>query len=301
MNGIPRNRLARLVDSSTFTAVIVGVILLNALVLALGTYESIDERFGPTLHLINDLCFGVFVVELLLRILSYGSRPWNFFRSGWNIFDFIVIGSVFIPGVRENATLLRLARLARLMRVVRLLPDLRVLLLGVWRSVPPLLSVAGITAAILFVYGMIGWLMFADALPKEWGNIGKAMLTLFVMLTLENFPNYMYQGMEVHPWSWVYFVSFILIAAFIVLNVLIGIVLNSMEEAREAERRKRVRDRHPERGGPLVDLDASAPVVERIALLRSALDELEVELSAGRIADQPVGDDRPSSPAVVQT
>ena len=281
MNGIPRNRLALLVDSSTFTAVIVGVILLNALVLALGTYESIDERYGSTLHHVSDLCFVIFVVELALRILSYGLRPWNFFRSGWNVFDFVVIGSVFIPGVRENATLLRLARLARLMRVVRLLPDLRVLLLGVWRSVPPLLSVAGITAAILFVYGMIGWLMFADAIPEHWGNIGRAMLTLFVMLTLENFPNYMYEGMDVHPWSWLYFVSFILVAAFIVLNVLIGIVLNSMEEAREAERRKAVRERHPERGGPLVDLDASAPVVERIGLLRAALDELEVELSAG--------------------
>ena len=285
MTVIHRNQLARLVDSSGFTAFIVGVILLNALVLALGTYETIDGRFGPTLHLINDLCFVVFVVELLLRILSYGRQPWNFFRSGWNIFDFIVIGSVFVPGVRENATLLRMARLARLMRVVRLLPDLRVLLLGVWRSVPPLLSVAGITAALLFVYGMVGWLMFADALPEHWGNIGRAMLTLFVMLTLENFPNYMYEGMEVHPWSWIYFVSFILIAAFVVLNVLIGIVLNSMEEAREAERRKSVQDKHPERAGPVVDLDASAPVVERIALLRSALDELELELSAGSVTE----------------
>jgi voltage-gated sodium channel len=287
MNAVHRNRLAGFVDSSGFTAFIVGVILVNAFVLALGTYETLDDRFGPTLHLINDLCFVVFVVELLLRILSYGRQPWNFFSSGWNIFDFIVIGSVFIPGVRENATLLRMARLARLMRVVRLLPDLRVLLLGVWRSVPPLLSVAGITAAILFVYGMIGWLMFADALPKEWGNIGRAMLTLFVMLTLENFPNYMYQGMDVHPWSWIYFVSFILIAAFVVLNVLIGIVLNSMEEAREADRRASVQQKHPERSGPVVDLDASAPVVERIALLRSALDELELELAAGSSVDAP--------------
>ena len=293
MNSIPRNRLAGFVDSSGFTGFIVGVILLNALVLGLGTYETLGERYGSTLGRISDLCFVIFVVELVLRVLSYGWRPWNFFRSGWNIFDFVVIGSVFIPGVRENATLLRLARLARLMRVVRLLPDLRVLLLGVWRSVPPLLSVAGITAAILFIYGMVGWLMFADELPKEWGNIGRAMLTLFVMLTLENFPNYMYQGMDVHPWSWIYFVSFILIAAFVVLNVLIGIVLNSMEEAREAERRASVRDAHPERTGPTVDLAASAPVVERIAMLRSALDELEVELAAGSVT--------PSSPSAPGT
>ena len=107
------------------------------------------------------------------------------------------------------------------------------------------------------------------------------MLTLFVMLTLENFPTYMDAGMDVHPWSWVYFVSFIMIAAFVVINVLIGIVLNSMEEAREAERRNAVRDRLGAERPSVVDPDASAPVVERIAILRAALDELEAELSAG--------------------
>ena len=107
------------------------------------------------------------------------------------------------------------------------------------------------------------------------------MLTLFVMLTLENFPTYMDAGMEVHPWSWVYFVSFILIAAFVVINVLIGIVLNSMEEAREAEKRRAVRERLGSAPGT-VDPDASAPVVERITILRAALDELEAELSGAR-------------------
>lgn len=291
VSAAPRNRLAGLVDSAPFTAAIVAVIVVNAVVLGLGTYDGVDERFGDQLVLVNSLCLAIFVVELVLRIASYGRRPWNFFRDGWNVFDFVVIGGAFLPGVRENATLLRLARLGRIVRVVRLLPELRVLLLGVWRSVPPLLSIAAVTGMILFVYGMIGWILFADELPQHWGDIGRAMLTLFVMLTLENFPTYMDQGMEVHPWSWLYFVSFVLVAAFVVLNVLIGIVLNSMEEAREAERRKAVLDRHPERGGPLVDLDASAPVVERIALLRAALDELEVELSAGRTID-------PSRPSV---
>jgi voltage-gated sodium channel len=283
VTAVPRNRLALIVDSAPFTVTIVGVIIVNAIVLGLDTYEGIDERWGDELALVNAICLGVFVCELILRVASYGRRPWNFLRDGWNVFDLVVIGGAFLPGVRENATLLRLARLGRIVRVVRLLPELRVLLLGVWRSVPPLLSIGVVTGMILFVYGMVGWILFAEELPDEWGNIGRAMLTLFVMLTLENFPVYMDHGMDVHPWSWVYFVSFVLVAAFVVLNLLIGIVLNSMEEAREAERRQAVRDRHGVRGQPstLVDVEAHAPVVERIALLRAALDELETELSTG--------------------
>jgi voltage-gated sodium channel len=120
---------------------------------------------------------------------------------------------------------------------------------------------------------MVGWLLFGDELPERWGNIGAAMLTLVILLTLENFPIYLEQGMEVHPWAWVYFVSFALVTAFILLNVLIGIVLNSMEEARELERRRRLAI---EGGGAGI---APAPVLERIQILRAALKELEDELA----------------------
>ena len=278
------DRLARIVAAHWFTTTILAVIVVNAVVLGLETYQGVDDRYGEALSVVNDVCFVIFVIELLLRIGAYGRRPWEFFRDGWNIFDFVVIGVAFLPGVRESSTLLRLARLARVVRIVRLFPDLRVLLAGVWRSVPPLFAIALATGMLLFVYGMVGWTLFADELPDDWGNIGRAMLTLFVMLTLENFPTYMDAGMEVHPWSWVYFVSFILIAAFVVINVLIGIVLNSMEEAREAEKRRAVRERLGSAPGTVdpVDPDASAPVVERITILRAALDELEAELSGAR-------------------
>jgi voltage-gated sodium channel len=275
------DRLARVVSAQWFTTTILAVIVVNAVVLGLDTYSGVAGRYGDLLDLVNGLCFAVFVVELAMRIGAFGRRPWLFFREGWNVFDFVVIAVAFVPGVRSSSTLLRLARLARVLRIVRLFPDLRVLLAGVWRSVPPLFAIGLATAMLLFVYGMVGWTLFAEELPQDWGNIGRAMLTLFVMLTLENFPTYMDAGMEVHPWSWVYFVSFILIAAFVVINVLIGIVLNSMEEAREAERRKAVRERLGADRPSAVDPDASAPVVERIAILRAALDELEAELSVG--------------------
>jgi voltage-gated sodium channel len=276
-----RNALARLVDSPTFTTFIVVTIAVNAAVLGLQTYDGIEERWGDVLFAINGVCLAIFIVELAIRMASYWPRPLAFFRNGWNVFDFVVILAVFIPGIRENSTMLRLLRLLRVIRIVRLLPDLRVLLLGIWRSIPPLASIGAVTAMILFVYGMVGWIWFGDELPDEWGNIGRAMLTLFVMLTLENFPQYMDAAMEVEPWAWIYFVSFILVAAFIILNVLIGVVLNSMEEAREIDRRDALRARHGVTRPSPVDPEAHAPVAERIAILRDALDELELELALG--------------------
>ena len=275
------NPLRRFVDSPAFIGSVVAVILANAVVLGLQTYPALDGRHGETLDLLNAIFLAFFVVEILLRVAAYLPRPWEFFRSGWNVFDFVVVGLAFAPGLRENATVLRLARLARIVRVVHLLPDVRILITGVLRSLPPLGSMAILTTLILFVYGMIGWQLFGADLPEQWGTIGQAMLTLFVMLTLENLPASLEAGMDVHPWSWVYFVTFVLVAAFVVLNVLIGIVLNSMEEARELERRKRI---VPGEGG-IFDV-APAPVVERIAILRAALDELEHELAgAGRQRD----------------
>jgi voltage-gated sodium channel len=281
-----RNVLARVVDSPTFTTVVVTTIAVNAAVLGLQTYQGIEDRWGDWLFAINGVCLGIFLVELAVRMASYWPRPLAFFRNGWNVFDFVVILAVFVPGIRENSTLLRLLRLLRVVRIVRLLPDLRILLLGVWRSVPPLASIGAVTAMILFVYGMVGWIWFGDELPDQWGNIGRAMLTLFVMLTLENFPIYMDAAMEVEPWAWVYFVSFILVAAFIVLNVLIGVVLNSMEEARELDRRAALRERYGVTRPSPVDPEAHAPVAERIAILRSALDELELELAIGPTGDR---------------
>ena len=271
--------LRRIVDSPLFTTGVLLVIVANAVVLGLQTYPRLVREDGDTLNLLNEIFLGIFVVEIALRVSAYGRRPQDFFRDGWNVFDFLVIAAAFMPGVRESSTLLRIARLMRVVRVVRVFPDLRLLVTAVVRSLPPLGSMVVLTTLILFVYGMVGWLLFADELPQDWGNIGEAMLSLFVMLTLEDFPRYMERAMEVERWSWIFFVSFIMVAAFIVINVLIGIVLNSMEEAREIERRRAL--------GADVDLGdvQLAPVAERIAILRAALDELEDELAGSNKRD----------------
>ncbi len=270
---------ARIVESDAFTYFIAAVIVANAAVLGLETYDEVDRDAGTLLDALNDVFLGIFVVELLMRFASHGRRPQDFFRSGWNVFDLVVVGAAFVPGLSKNSTLLRLARLARVVRVVRLLPDVRILLVAMVRSIPPLLSLAVLAALVLYVYAMVGWMLFGDEDPEAWGDIGQAFLTMFVLLTLEDFPDKLERGMEIEPLSWIFFVSFALLAAFILLNVLIGVVLNSMEEARSIEleqERDALEKLRAEPGGeePLRD----TVLEERVVALKVALEELEREL-----------------------
>ncbi len=260
-------RLARLVDSDAFNLVIAGVIVANAVVLGLETFPAVMSSYGDTLIAANNVCYAIFVVELVLRFASYGRRPQDFFKSGWNIFDLIIIGGVWIPGVRENATLLRILRLARIARLLRFLPDARVLIATVVRSLPPLGSIVILTFLILFLYGMVGWALFGEALPESWGTITRAMLTLFVLLTLENFPTYLEEALAVTPWATVYFVSYVLVAAFVIFNLLIGIIISSMESAREREALREAKES-----------GITGDAVARIHDIREALDALEMDV-----------------------
>lgn len=257
-------RLATVVQSEPFELLICAVIAANAVTLGLGTFPGLAD--SAILAGLNAAFYAVFVVELVMRIAACGGNPWRFFTSGWNVFDFLTVTAALIPGVGASAQALRLVRLARIVRVVRFLPDARVLLNGVWRSLPPLGSILVLTGLLVFVYGMLGWSLFGTALQQSWGSVGTAMLTLFVLLTTENFPTYLSEAMAVSPWAVPFFVSYILLAAFIVFNLLIGIIIGSLEQARDAERRGVME-------APQLE------VVARMDDLRDALDKLESDLA----------------------
>jgi voltage-gated sodium channel len=278
---IRRARIAaacgRVVESSWFDPLMLSIIAVNAVTLGLETYDSIDAAIGEWLHLANGVILGLFVVELLLRMAAFADHPRDFFRSGWNVFDFVVIGASFVPGVRENATLLRLVRLLRIVRAVRLLPDLRVLTVAVGRSVPGVASLAAITLLLVYVYGMIGWVIFHDHDPANFEDIGQSMVTMFVLLTLENLPVYIARGQELSNWTLLFYVSYVLVASFLIFNLFIGIVINSMEEARAIELHRAERELLNDDTAD--DEHAHAVVLEeRLRALRAAVDELEQEV-----------------------
>ncbi len=269
----------RIVDARWFDPLILAVIFVNAVTLGLETYDSIAREIGDELRTANAVMLGVFVVELLLRFGAAGFDPRQFFRSGWNVFDFVVIAASFVPGVRENAMLLRLVRLARIVRAVRLLPDLRVLTVAVGRSIPGVASLAVITLLLVYVYGMVGWAIFDEHDPANFGNVGQSMVTMFVLLTLENLPTYIEKGQELSDWTLMFYVSYVLVASFLIFNLFIGIVINSMEEARAIELHRAERE--------LLDEDhanderAHAVVLrERLHHLKDAVEDLERELEA---------------------
>ena len=268
-------RLAQLVDSGRFNAVISAVIVANAIVLGLETYPGVMADYERLLVTLNTLFYGIFVVELVLRFASYGRRPQDFFRSGWNVFDLVVIGAAALPVVREQTQLLRVLRLARIVRLLRFLPDAQLLILTVVKAIPSVFSMVVLTFVLMFVYGMTGWAMFGEALPETWGTIGQAMQTLFIMLTLENFPTYLTEAQAVSSFATAFFISYIVLAAFIVFNLLIGIVITSMEKARQQEARDH----------PLADSDVLARISEMRATLRLIEDEMTRRSAADRSVD----------------
>ncbi len=260
--------LARLVDSDRFQLFISGVIVANAIVLGMETYISTDSPTFTLLMRLNDAFYIVFLIELILRMVSYFPKPWNFFRSGWNVFDFVVIGAALIPAVRAQAEVIRLLRLARIVRLLRFLPDARVLISTLSKALPSVFSMIVLVILILFVYGMVGYVLFGEELPQQWGNIGTAMMTLFILLTLENFPTYLEEAQTVSPFATIFFLSYVLIAAFVVLNLVLGIVVGAMEEAREEEKARQRKEEH----------SVHASLVELVVGLRTQLDLMEQEL-----------------------
>jgi len=262
-------RFQRIADSERFQNAIVAVILLNAVVLAVETFGGAMDRYADPLQAVNYAFTAVFVVELAIRILAYGSRPQRFFRSGWNLFDFVIIAALFVPGVRENAALLRILRLLRVARLLKSLPDVRVLLRGAARAIRPATGLGIITVLLVFLYGMIGWTLFADVDPANWGNIGLASLTLFSILTLEGWNSLFATVFEARPFAAIlFFLSFILVGTFVVLNLLLGIMIGSLEEVREEERIRA--------GGDTADIEG------RIRALREALEAVEHSLRVDR-------------------
>jgi voltage-gated sodium channel len=256
--------LARLMYGNVFEFVVLAVIIANAAALAALTFDDLDPHVAEVAHAIDQFAIYFYASELALRIVSYGRKPWMFFVNPWNVFDFLVVG--LIPFLNDGTVIFRLVRLLRLLRIFRFLPEARILMLSMVKSVAPLANLAVLIGFLMFIYAMAGVYLFGADLPDRWGNIGLAMLTLTVMLTLENFPDSFLGALEVSPFALLYFLSYMFFIVFTVLNVLIGIVINAMDQARE----------EVAKAPDVVGDPASSPHDDEIEALRRRIADLEV-------------------------
>lgn len=227
-----RNRLQSIVESPVFQWSVMGLILVNAVVLGFETSAALVASHGGLFSAANSIIVSLFVVELALRLASYWPRPGKFFLSGWNVFDFIVVALSLLPAVGPFATMARLARILRVVRLVSVSPELRLIVETTLRSIPSIGNVFMLLALLVYVYGVIGVHYFAETAPDHFGHLGLACLSLFQVLTGEAWPDIQQATLSTHPWSWAYFMTFILFAVFIGVNLFIAVIINKLEEVR---------------------------------------------------------------------
>ncbi|MEV0173910.1 ion transporter [Streptomyces sp. NPDC050803] len=265
-------------EARWFAVAVLVLILGNAALLGAETYQGLAEEWRQGLRVAEQVCLVAFTVEIVVRVCAHADRPREFFRDPWNLFDLAVVVCAFLPLVRENTTVLRLLRLARVLRTARFLPQLRIVMVAVARSLPGTVSFLLVGALLLYVYAMVGWLFFGGHDPEQYGSIGRAVLTLFLLMTLDGLGEAVHAGLEISRWSLLYYVSYVLIASFVLVNVLIGVVISSLEEARELERERADERRPPEPLAVADGCDHGRELRARIAAARSALDDLEAGL-----------------------
>jgi voltage-gated sodium channel len=222
-----RIALSAWVESPRVQGVIIGVIIFNAIILGLETDASVMERWGGPLVLLDRACLVVFLVEIAIKLAAYRLAFW---RSGWNVFDFLVVGVALVPGAGPWAVL-RSLRVLRVLRLLTVIPALRKVVAAFLHAIPGLAGVVAVMAIFFYTASVLATELFGGTHPDWFGSIGASLFSLFQIMTLESWSMGIVRPvMEIHPWAWAFFVPFIIIATFTILNLFIGIIVSTMQE-----------------------------------------------------------------------
>jgi voltage-gated sodium channel len=220
-----RDRVRVLIESVRFERAISTLIVANAITLGIETSPAVVARFGDFLHAFDRLVLGVFVVELLSRFFIYRSR---FFRDPWRVFDFVVVGMGLIPA-GGAFTVLRALRVLRVLRLVSLVPSMRGVVGALLTALPGMGSIVGLLALVIYVSAVMATKLFGAIAPELFGHLGASLFTLFQVMTVEGWPDIARGVMAKSPYSWIFFVGYLLVATFMVLNLFIAVVVNAMQ------------------------------------------------------------------------
>lgn len=227
-----RTKLASFLERPEFGTFIISVIILNAVLLGLETVSSVMAVAGDAIVFLDKACLVIFVVEILLKLVAYRFR---FFRDGWNIFDFVIVGIAVVPGA-DGLSVLRALRILRILRVISVAPSLRRVVEGFVTALPGMGSVFLLMAIIFYIGSVMATRLFAESFPQWFGTLGRSAYSLFQIMTLESWSMGIVRPvMEVFPYAWAFFVPFIMVTTFAVVNLLVGLIVNSMQDAHGQE------------------------------------------------------------------
>jgi voltage-gated sodium channel len=228
-----RQRLGDWIESQRIQYLIIAIILANAVVLGLETSERVMAAWGPWLQGLDQIMLAIFVAEIGLKLYARGL---GFFRSAWNVFDFIVVGIALVPASGPFAVL-RALRVLRVLRLVSVMPRLRFVVEALLAAIPGIAAIAGLMAIIYYVFAVIATKLFGPSFPDWFGTLGESLYSLFQVMTLESWSMGIVRPvMEVYPWAWAFFVPFILVATFTMLNLFIAIIVNTMQTMHDQEK-----------------------------------------------------------------
>ena len=222
----------KITQGSLFESSIIALILLNAAVLGLETDPELVAQYGNWFELTHHLILTAFIIEAALKITAVAPRLKLYFGNGWNLFDFSVILLALLPATGELAVVARLARLLRVLRLISTIPELRLIVATLMRSIPSMGHVMLLMSIIFYIYSIAGYHLFHVHDPVHWGSLGLSLLTLFRVVTLEDWTDVMYIAMEAYDWAWIYFVSFVIMGTFVIINLFIAVVINNLEQAK---------------------------------------------------------------------
>jgi len=231
-------------DSRWFSNLTTSIIIFYAMVLGFDTLEEASRPYGNILYVFDTFVTIYFVIELAIK-MSAEDKFLDFFKSGWNVFDFIIVFITLIP--LENSSFAAIARLMRVFRILRLFtarPELKSIIDMLVKAIPSIIDIVILMFIIFYIYAIIGSFIFSNLPSGLWNNFLTSMLTLFRILTFEDWTDVMYEAMEVYPWAWVYFVSFIIIAAFVFFNLFVAVIIGEMQKMQDEGRKEELHNEH---------------------------------------------------------
>lgn len=259
-----RERVRRLVEARRFQHAILAVILINAVTLGAETSTELVERTGGLLVHADRVAVGIFVGELLLKLYAY---RWRFFRDPWNCFDLGVVAISVLPATGAFSVL-RALRVLRVLRLISVVPSMRRVVSTLLAAIPGVSSIVGLLALLIYVSAVMATRLFGEAAPEHFGGLGASLWTLFEVMTTEGWTTVADDVMASQPAAWIFFLVFILLSSFVVLNLFLAVVVNAMDTVRDRE----------QAAGASADRGVTA---QELAALREEIAALRRQLSAG--------------------